>query len=151
MPGATPVYGWPYPIGTDRLDEAVTTIPEELALAIETTLQVWGGIAAPGSFTTLTPAAGANSGAPFRNLGYRKIGSYVEGRGRFVFAAGAAAGTTLFTFPVGFRPVATVQLLLAGNPSYRTELTSAGVFKNIDAIGAGGTLSIDGLRYPVDA
>ena len=152
MPGATPVYGLPYPVSTDRLDAAVTTIPHDLATALETTLQGFGGIANPGGWTTLTPAAGANAGAPYRALGYRKVGNKVECRGRCNLAGGLGAGGALFGFPVGFRPTATLTVLLAANtPSMvRAEVNAAGTLTIQDAVSAGGFIALDALIFTID-
>jgi hypothetical protein len=104
MPGATPVYGLPYPISTDRLDDAITTIPEDLALAVESTIASFGGIAAPGAWQT--PAAFGTSwsdyGAGQEAVRYRKVGQEVIGVGLAKRTAGAV--TTIYTLPVGFRP-----------------------------------------------
>jgi hypothetical protein len=108
MPGATPVYGLPYPIGTDRLDDAVTTIPEDLALQLESTLQGFGGIAAPGSWAAPSLASGwASYGSDYQAVQYRKVGAAVYLRGLLVRSGSTyTANTVVFTLPVGFRPSA---------------------------------------------
>lgn len=110
MTGATPNYGLTYPTGTDRLDAAVTTIPQQLATDVENTLLGFGGVAAPGAWITMpTLAAGwANLGAPYQVAQYRKVGQAVYLRGTLTRSGSAyVALATICTLPVGFRPLAT--------------------------------------------
>jgi hypothetical protein len=102
MPGATPVYGLPYPISTDRLDDAVTTIPEDLALAVESTIAGFGGIAAPGAWQVPSFGASWSDFGSQEFVRYRKVGNQVIGVGLAKRTSGAV--TTIYTLPVGFRP-----------------------------------------------
>jgi len=135
MRGATSLYGWPYPIGTDPLDDAVSVIPQSLAAAIESTLSGWGGIAAPGAWVTVGAGGGApafatgwgNYGAPFQTVQYRKIGVLVYVRGLAISSSNRAAGDPVFTLPVGFRPLS--QLLytsIQSNGQYRVDVETTG-------------------------
>lgn len=155
MPGATPTYGLPYPIGTDRLDAAVTTIPQSLATAVESTLTSFGGIAAPAAWQTPTlHASWANLGSGFAPIRYRKAGSRVYLRGTGSTAAGTGAGVTLLTLPVGFRPTAGsfmfVCLASGATGRARVDITTAGAVVISDAIGASGFLSLDNIAFYID-
>lgn len=114
MPGATPVYALPFPIAADRLDLAVTEIPEDLALQLESVLLAFGGIAAPTAWVGLTFAANwANVGFGWTPTRYRKVGAAIArveiATTRSVSASGANA--VIGTLPVGFRPTAGQQPL----------------------------------------
>lgn len=106
MPGATPIYGWPYPIGTDQLQDAVSTIPQDLATDMENTIAALYAGGVPGAgWANLPLAANWTVNAACR---YTKYGSrvYVEGymnRATSVFASGGAFTTAL---PAAFRPLA---------------------------------------------
>lgn len=102
MPGLTPLYLLPYPVAGDPLDDAVTTIPQDLAEAVESSLAGFGGIASPGSWQV--PVFGT-SWADFGSqelVRYRKVGNQVIGVGLAKRTAGAV--TTIYTLPVGYRP-----------------------------------------------
>lgn len=102
MPGLTPLYLLPYPVAGDPLDDAVSTIPQDLAEAVESSLAGFGGIAAPGSWQVPSFGAGwADFGTP-ELVRYRKVGTEVIGVGLAKRTSGA--GTTIYTLPVGFRP-----------------------------------------------
>lgn len=134
MTGATPAYGLPYPTASDRLDAAVTTIPQSLATQIESTLQGWGGIAAPGAWVSIGAAGAPAFGAGFGNFGggfsavqYRKVGSQLFIRGLIVTNTAQAADAAMFTLPVGFRPLAS-QLFTTQRAAglLRLDVTAAG-------------------------
>lgn len=156
MTGFTPTYALPYPTGTDRLDAAVTTIPQQLATAVESTIAALGGVAAPGAWQVPALALGTNLAGGFALARYRKAGSVVQVRGTLSFAAGAAAGATIFTLPAGFRPSAvspagSLIFPLASSVGYaRMDVTSAGVLQLQTALGAGGFLSLDAISFYID-
>jgi hypothetical protein len=157
MPGATPTYALPYPIGTDRLDAAVTTIPQSLALAVESTIAALGGVAAPGSWQTPSLSAGvANLGSGFALGRYRKVLNTVKLRGTLSFASGAPVGYTLFTLPVGFRPSVTspaghVLYPVAASIGYaRIDVLSTGAVTLQSAIASGGFVALDSIEFDVD-
>lgn len=147
MPGATPVYGLPYPITSDRLDDGITTIPHNLALAIESTLQSWGGIAAPGAWTALTLANGTPVGAPYQTPRYRKAGNLVYLQGMVqVGAGGLLSGSLIATLPIGFRPTASVPFATFknGGALQRIDVASNGqITLNEGGIGANGFFSLN--------
>lgn len=104
MSGATPVYGWPYPVSTDRLDDAVTTIPHDLALAMETTLASLYAGGVPGAGWINIPWA-ANWSSVSSQGRYTKYGSrvYVDTYGLRATSSFASGGT-VYTMPAGYRP-----------------------------------------------
>lgn len=141
MPGATPFYGWPYPIGTDPLDDAVSVIPQSLATAIENTLRSWGGIATPGTWAAPTGFVGGTV-AGFKAVGFRKVGDIVKMRGAASYAGGiGAAGTTMATFAVGFRPAASTERIYAVNMTTGAnvpfDITTAGLLVIQTSLAAG--------------
>lgn len=145
MPGTTPVYGIPYPIASDPLDDAVSVIPQAEAMAIESTVSALLGVSAPGSWQPLTFAGFTNLGG-FQNLNYRKIGNVVHLRGAATNTSGAlkGAGTSLATLPVGFRPQAATRMSGVRNT---TGATGNDALLCIDA-GNNGVLT---LRHDVPA
>lgn len=152
MPATTPIYGIPYPVNGDALGN-IRTYMQNQAQAVESSLASFGGIAAPGSWTTLTPAVGSGASSPLRPLGYRKVGNYVEARGRLnAGGSSISSGTTLFTFPSGFRPTGTLTLVLAsGLPSQvRVDVLSTGVMTLSDTVSSGGFINLDQLRFSID-
>lgn len=146
MPGTTPNYGFHYPIGTDRLDAAVTTIPQQLATDVENTMLGWGGIAAPGAWIALPGlAAGwANLGAPYQVAQYRKVGQAVYIRGELSRSGtNYVAGATIATLPVGFRPLATnIWASDAGGAHIQLSLTAAGLLTAASAVNIGGSMAL---------
>lgn len=157
MPGATPTYALPYPIATDRLDAAVTTIPQSLAQQIEATIAALGGVAAPGAWQTPTLAGGVtNLGSGFALARYRKALNTVKCRGTLSFASGASAGVTLFTLPVGFRPSATspaghlIFPCSSGIGFARVDVMSTGAVVLQSAFAAGGFMALDAIEFDVD-
>lgn len=113
MTGATPLYGWTYPTGVDRLDAAVTTIPQSMATDIENTLAALFAGGVPGAgWANLALAANWSQVAGYgvgTQTRYTKYGSrvYVDGYGIRATSI-AAAGSTVLTLPVGFRPAAKI-------------------------------------------
>lgn len=153
MPGATPVYGLPYPISTDRLDDAVTTIPQSLALAVESTVAANSGTGAPTAWTAPTFAGTWTSlGGGIAPVRYRKVGSLVHLRGTLTTPGAQVAGADLFTLPAGFRPTAgTVIFACAASVGYaRVDVTTTGLVEVQVAIGAAGFLSLDNVRFFID-
>lgn len=145
MPGATPLYAWPYPISTDSVKDAVSTIPQALATQMESTLSGWGGIAAPGAWATITGlAAGwANYGSGYRGVQYRKIGQALYLRGTLVRSGSAyVAGTNMFQLPVGFRPTATDIWAADAITHAQLQITNAGIVSCGNAIGIGAILTL---------
>ena len=147
MPGSTPVYHWPYPIGTDPLDDAVSTIPQSLALAMESTLTGWGGIAAPGAWTTPALSAGwVNFGSGYQPLQYRKIGTALYIRGLITRTGSAASGPFTAALPAAFRPLTHQQWVgvhgsAAGNAS-SMELRTDGTLQTFTAVAVGTALVV---------
>lgn len=146
MPGSTPVYHWPYPIGTDPLDDAVSVTPQALALAIESTLTGWGGIAAPGSWTTPALSSGwANFGGGYQPFQYRKVGSQLFIRG-LITRTGTAGSALTAALPVGFRPLTHQQWTGVhgsnGINSCSLELRTDGTFQTFTTVTVGAALVI---------
>lgn len=106
MPGATPLYGWPYPIAADPLDDAVSVTPQAMATAMENTLAALyaGGVPGAGWITFPWAASWSNHGS-LNGGQYSKYGSkvYVDAygiRATSSFASGGVVGT----LPAGYRP-----------------------------------------------
>lgn len=92
MPANTPVFAWPYPLGTDLLADGDDAI-RNLATAIENTFKqaTWTNLTLINSWVTaggMTP-------------GYTKIGAVVYLRGSIT---GGTGGTQPFSLPAGYRP-----------------------------------------------
>jgi hypothetical protein len=103
MPGATPIYGLPYPIVGDTLASAIQETPQDLAEQLESSLAGFGGVVAPGAWQA--PAFGASwadYAAAQESVRYRKVGNQGIGVGLAKRTAGAV--TTVYTLPVGYRP-----------------------------------------------
>lgn len=151
MPGSTPVYHWPYPIGTDPLDDAVSTIPQSMATAMETTLQAFGGIANPGAWAAVPGFTGAAVGG-FGAVRYRKAGVWVELRGLATWAGGITAGAVIGTLPVNNRPINPElwNVWRDGNVPVRMDINSAGQLIIANAQAAGVILSMSNVRIAVD-
>jgi hypothetical protein len=156
MPGATPIYALPYPISTDTLKAATQAIPQSLATQVESTIAALGGVAAPGAWQTPTLLVGTNLAGGFALARYRKILNTVRARGTLSFPAGVAAGATLFTLPVGFRPSSTSPAgsLIFGSTSglghARIDVMTTGAFILQNALAAGQFLALDTIEYDVD-
>lgn len=151
MPDLTPLYSFPYPTGTDRLDEAVSTIPQALAEEVESTIAGFGGIASPGSWQAPTLLVGANIGGGFRVTEYRKIGVVVYLRGVLGFGGGVSSGTTLFTLASGYRPTETETFLIrssAGNAWLDVQTDGDVVLQT--TLGVGGNCSLSGATFAID-
>lgn len=104
MTGNTPLYGWPYPTGVDRLDAAVTSIPQSLATAIENTLASLYAGGVPGAGWVNFPWA-ANWASVSGQGRYTKYGSrvWVDAYG-LRSTSSFASGGVIGTLPVGYRP-----------------------------------------------
>lgn len=106
MTANTPLYGWPYPTGPDRLDAAVTTIPQSMATAIENTLASLFAGGVPGAGWTNFPWATNWATVSGQNGGrYTKYGSrvYLDMYG-IRSTSSFASGGIIGTLPSGFRP-----------------------------------------------
>lgn len=152
MTGATPAYGLPYPTASDRLDAAVTTIPQSLATQLETTLQGFGGIANPGGWTA--PALSApfgNFGAGFRNVRYRKVGNLVVVQGVMGVTGAIGASAVPFTLPVGFRPLQShICCSFWSSGAFRWDVNNTGQLVTGSALAVGQFVSLDGVSFYID-
>lgn len=131
MPGFTPLYGLEYPVAGDSLQDAVSTIPQQLALDVESTIASAVGIPAPGAWVALPLIAGwTNFGAPFHGAQVRKVGSVIYTRG-LIKPTGATGPANVATYPVGYRPTATLlwSARYGGGPegAGRVDLQTTGV------------------------
>lgn len=101
MPDNTPVYDWPFPVGTDRVADGDNAI-EDLALAVEATVQSLVGAAtvSPLFFTSGWNDAGEGSKAC-------RFGGLVVLNLWFATAASPAWSAVIGNVPVGWRPAYT--------------------------------------------
>lgn len=152
MPGLTPIYGLRYPIGSDRLDDAISTIPQLNAQDVESTIAGFGGIASPGSWITPTLEVGSNFGGGYQAVKYRKVGTTVKIRGVLGgLGGGLGAGVTIFTLPAGFRPLAVEAFsTLFGTTPGQIEITAAGVVKNGTAVPVNAAVLFSGIEFDID-
>lgn len=153
MPGTTPTYGLHYPIGTDRLDAAVTTIPQQLATDVENTIQSLGGIAAPGAWTSPALSGVQNLGSGFVPAGYAKTANWVElvGTIQGIGAGAVAVGTTPFILPVGFRPLTNHVFACGGDGFKRVDVNSSGaVIINTALVAGTGFVDLSTIRFRID-
>lgn len=99
-------------------------------------------------WTTLSPAGGwSNSGAPYANLAYRKIGNVVRLRG--VLSGSGTVGSTIFTLPSGYRPSSTGMYRLAGGTGMDFNIATSGVCSPASGT-ATGQISLDGIQFLID-
>lgn len=152
MPGATPIYGLPYPIGTDRLDDAVTTIPEDLATQLETTLSSFGGVVGPSAWTAMPWATNWSQPAGFTGMrGYSKVGTRVDLSAYALRSTSTStANAAVATLPVGYRPPGTVIWPTVRSDTGATlfcKVESNGVVSFNVAIPAGVNVPIHGYFY----
>lgn len=101
----------------------------------------------------------SNLGSPFRNCAYRlRSDGNVELAGLAIFGATAAAPSTIFTLPVGYRPsgIINVSWTVSNNPATATaptprglSVTTAGLVQVTHYAGVinPGPISLDGLSF----
>jgi hypothetical protein len=159
MVANTPLYSLPYPTTGDTYSEALMGIPEDLAVAVESTIAGFGGIAAPGSWVTVGAGGGApafatgwgNYGAPFNTVQYRKVGVRVYLRGLAISASNRAADDPVFTLPAGFRPLGQLMFTaIQSNGQYRVDVKTAGDVTIPAAAASGVFVSLSGISFAVD-
>lgn len=156
MTGSTPHYGLPYPDDGDQLQVAVSTIPQQLAEAVESSLLGFGGIAAPGSWVDASLMVGTPIGAGYRGPQYRKVGSAVRVRGAIGgLGGGLTAGTDAFQLPVGFRPLLSETFRVSANLAgadidVHIDVLSDGHVRIQSAIPVNGVVSFSGIDFDID-
>lgn len=153
MTGATPVYGWPYPVDADTVKSAVKSTPQAMALAIEGTVAALGGIAAPGAWAVPVLAGVQNLGSGYAAAGYAKTANWVElcGTLQGIAAGAVASGTTMFTLPVGFRPVGNRVFACGGDGFKRVDVNSTGaVLLNTALVAGTGFVDLSNIRFRID-
>lgn len=137
MTGTTPHYGLTYPTAGDQVKDAISTIPEQLANDLESTLLGFGGIAAPGSWTAPSYGTGWVDWSDVTTVElcrYRKIGVEVIVEGFCQRTSGA--GTAIMTLPAGFRPSKAIQ---------RAEAVINSATVGIVSVSAAGVVSLSGV------
>lgn len=152
MPGTTPVYGLTYPIGSDRLDAAVTTIPQQLAEDVESTIAGFGGIAAPGSWQTPSYGSGfASLGFGNTDPEYRKVGTCVWLRGVATTSTTQGANATVLTLPSGYRPLAQEVFLQMNNTGpAQVNVEANGEVSVVAGLASSGWVSLSGISFYID-
>lgn len=156
MTGLTTLYHLPYPETSDELEDALTTIPQDLAEAIESTISGFGGIASPTSWVSVGGGGGApafatnwgNPGAGNPTVQYRKVGNMLFLRGLALRSTSTATSpSTIFTLPSGFRPLTNLLFPCATSAGYaRLQVNSDGTVKIEQATTAGQGIA---LQLPV--
>lgn len=159
MPSTTPVYGLPYPNGSDSLGNIQDDM-QGLAESIESTLTGFGGIAAPGAWTTIggsgAPAFVSGWGAfgfPHQVPQFRKVGNEVKLRGLVLRSgAGTSGAFGIFTLPVGCRPLAELVFATLGNNNalMRVDVEANGVVSSQLNVATSGYVSLSGIRFDID-
>jgi hypothetical protein len=103
-----------------------------------------------GAMPTWTPfpfvAAFANFGSPLATAAYYLDGfNIVRAKGVLTCAGGAGAGTTIGTFPMGYRPAQTQRKAVEGSGAtvQFVNIAATGIVTNEVAIGAGGSIDFD--------
>lgn len=127
----------------------------ELPLLLNGTMVYASAAGAPETWHSVSFAANwSNNGGAFRNVKYRRT---PDGRVAFVgmakFTGTTTAPTTVFTLPAGYRPDASVNLVVGqqGNPvvAYALDIDTAGVVTATQFTGTinPGPLSFEGLSF----
>lgn len=110
-------------------------------------VQIWE-VPIDTGWIALSPAGGwSNSGAPYANLAYRKIGNVVRLRG--VITGSGTVGSTIFALPAGYRPSTTGMYRLAGSTGVDFNIATNGVCSPASGT-ATGQVSLDGVQFTID-
>jgi len=171
--GSTPAYGIKYPAPGAPL-KYTRAILEDVAKTIEAAL-IQGGIAPPTAVDLAAAVARIGTlekmNDPVTDLvlaanvisltaSYRKAGVYRVGRACCLTSviqitpAVVAAGATVMTAPVGFRPPAIIPLLITaqvpGDPasSVRVDVHPDGTIRAVSALAVNTYLFLDSVQYP---
>lgn len=158
MTGVTPNYAIPYPTGTDLLADAVQSIPQAMATAVDSSLgQVIAaaGGAAPTAWQDIPYRAGVWGPYPdvsFHRPQYRKFMGEVVLRG-YVFSLVAATAQITTALPVNHRPALTDDWLCLTGASNNTvrgiRITAGGIISCSDGLASGQNtlISLNGIRW----
>lgn len=89
-------------------------------------------------------------GTPYATPSYRILNGVVYLQG-FAKSGTTTVGTTIFTLPAGYRPLATIRFVVAdGNTTAQfasLEVSSAGVVSDPTALGSSAGLSFNGMSF----
>lgn len=122
MGSQTPIYGFPFPLGTDRVmdgDDAIRALAEK----VESLSTTWQPITLQSGWIPY--------GAPYQAPRYRKTFDVVQVQGS-IKGGLDGPGNTIFNLPAGFRPAAQLILLVTQNDKtfLQVEMTPAGNLVN---------------------
>lgn len=157
MTATTPIYNLRYPTSGDALS-LMRTYMQQQAEDVESALAGFGGVAAPGAWTSV----GAGGGAPafatgWANFGgirvvqFRKVGVEVKLRGVGNTTSARVATDPVFVLPVGSRPTSQeVFACVGGSGLIRVDVKTDGSVIVQQAMAAGVFLSLSGIKFDID-
>jgi hypothetical protein len=139
----------PYPTGTDRVTDGDNAMQ---AMAERVDALIWRGT---GLWLPLSVSVGTPVGAGYRDPTYTRDGRWVHVRGNLGgYGGGLSAGATVFTLPLGYRPTQQETFVIRGGTTAAAviafNILTTGEGKLDSALGAGGNISLAGLRFAVD-
>jgi len=153
MPANTPIYGWPYPVGTDRVADGDNAI-QDLAEAIEATVD--GLPIIDQNFTTsITLGTNVVLNAFLGGVAtIGRVGNLAIFRLPFDTTGTLADDATIATLPSGWRPAETwlgtiAKVSSTGGTATACTVNSAGVVAARTALGAADTDYLCSIVYSI--